>query len=56
MDQENAEKDIYNYYQFVGAEVCLPDERGRKMMARVTNSVNYNKGNPTGIEYPTLFA
>ena len=26
VDQENAEKSVDTYYQFVGAEVCLPDE------------------------------
>ena len=39
VDQENSEKAVYTYDQFVGAEVCLPDEQGRKMMARFTNCV-----------------
>ena len=42
VDQENAENAVDAYYQFVGDELCLPDERGRKMMARVTKHVKYN--------------
>ena len=56
VDQENNEKSVDAYDQFVGAKVFLPDERGRKMMARVTNRVKYNNGNPRGIEQPILFA
>ena len=56
VDQENSEKAVDIYDHFVCAEVCLPDERGRKMMARVTKHVKYNKGNPRGVEHPALFA
>ena len=56
VDQENYEKSVDTYDQFVGAEVCLPDEQGRKMMAIVTNRVKENEGNPRGIEHPTLFS
>ena len=55
VDQENNEKSVDAYDQFVGAEVFLPDERGRKMMARVTNRMKYNKGDPRGIEQPVFF-
>ena len=55
MDKENAEKAVDAYDNFVGAEVCLPDARGRKMISRVTTSVKNNEGNPRGIEHPTLF-
>ena len=51
MDQENSEKSVDTYDQFFGAEVCLPDERGIKMMAIVTNLVKENKGKPIGIEH-----
>ena len=30
VDQENAEKSVDTYDKFVGTEVCLPDEKGRK--------------------------
>ena len=55
MDQENSEKAVDNYDQFVGYKVCILGERGRKMMARVTNRMKYNKGNPRGIEQPVFF-
>ena len=56
MDQENAEKAVDTYDQFVGAEVFLPDERGRKIMASTTKRVKNNDDNPRGIEHPALFA
>ena len=56
MDQDNAEKSVDTYDHFFGAEVCLPDEKGRKQMARVTNRVRDNEGKPRRIEQPTLFA
>ena len=56
VDQENAEKSVDTYYQFVGAEVCIPDERWRKMIARVNKSVKDNEVNPRGTEHPKLFA
>ena len=56
VDQENYEKTVDTYDQFIGAEVCLPDEWGRKMMARVTKRVKYNEVNPRGIEHSKLFA
>ena len=56
MNQENSENSFDTYDQFFGAEVCIPDERGRIIMARVTKRVKYNRGNPRGIEHPTLFA
>ena len=49
MDQENSEKAVDIYDQFVGAEVYLPDEIARKMMARVTKGVKYNRGNLIGL-------
>ena len=55
MDQEYYEKAVDTYEQFIGAEVCLPDERGRKIMARVTNRAKDNEVNPRGIEHTTLF-
>ena len=54
--QENYERSVENYDQFVGAEVCLPDERGRQIMARVTKNVKDKDGNPRDIEHPSLFA
>ena len=54
--QENSEKAVDNYDQFVSAEVCLPEERGRKMTDRFTKRVKDNEGNPIGIEQPALFA
>ena len=39
LDQENSEKDVDTYDQFVGAEVCIPDKLGRKMIVRVTKRV-----------------
>ena len=56
VDKENSEKDVDTYDQFFGAGVCLPDEQGIKMMARVTKRVNYDKGNPRGIENTNFFA
>ena len=56
VDQENDENYVDTYDQFVGAEVCLPDKLGRKIMAWVTKLVKDNKGNPIGIEHPTFFA
>ena len=56
VDQENSEKAVDNYDPFVGAEVCLLDERWRKMISRVTKRVKYNKGKPRGIEHPIFFA
>ena len=49
VDEGNAENAVDTYYQFVGAEVCLPDEREIEMTARFTKSVKDNKGNPRGI-------
>ena len=49
VDQENAEKSVDTYDQFLGSEACLPDELGRKMMDRVTKRVKDNKGDPRGI-------
>ena len=42
VDQENAKNVVDTYDQFVEAEVCLPDERGRKMMSGFTQSVKDN--------------
>ena len=56
LDQENAENYVESYDQFVVYEVCLPDEWGKKVMARVTNTVKDNNGNPRDIEQPALFA
>ena len=42
MDQEDYEKSVGAYDQFVGSELCLPDERWRKMMARVIKHVKDN--------------
>ena len=55
VDQENSEKAVDTYDRFVGAEVCLPGERGG-VMARVTNHVKDNEGKPRKIENPALFA
>ena len=55
-DQENDEKSIDTYNQCFSAEVCLPDERWRKIMTRVTNRVKVNDGKSRGIEHPTFFA
>ena len=54
--QDLFEKAVYTYNHFVGAEVYLPGERGRKMISRVTKRVRDNNGNPRGIEQPELFA
>ena len=56
VDQEVSEKAVDNYDQFVGPEVCIPDEWWRKIMAWVTNCVEDNRGKPKRIEYPALFA
>ena len=56
VNQEDSEKAVDTYDHFVEAEVCLPDERGRKIMARFTKRVKDNKGNPRKIEHPALFA
>ena len=40
LDQENSEKALDTYDEFVGAKVCLLDQQCRKMTARVTNRVN----------------
>ena len=42
VDQENSEKAVDTYDQFLGADVCIPNECGRKMMARVTKRVKEN--------------
>ena len=49
VNQENSEKDADAYNHFVGSEVCLPNEQGKKMMARFTKLVKENKGNTIGI-------
>ena len=54
--QENSGKAVDTYDQFIGDEVCLSDQRVRRMMDRVTNRVNYNNGNPRRIKKPTLFS
>ena len=56
LDQETSENSVDTYDQFVRAEVCIPDERGGNIMARVTKRVKDNEGNPRGIEHPTSFA
>ena len=55
MNQENSEKAVDTYDQFVGAEVCLPYELGRTIMVVFTKRVKYNKIDPRGIEHPTFF-
>ena len=55
MDQGNSEKALDTYDEFVGAKVCLLDQQCRKMTARVTNRVNYNKGNTRGSEQPAFY-
>ena len=55
MNQENDEKAVDAYYQFVGVELFLPDKQGRKMMAGVTKRVKDKEGNPREIEHPALF-
>ena len=55
VDQENYEKSVNTYDQFVGAELCIPDEIRRKRMARVTKSVKDNEANDLGIEPPKFF-
>ena len=54
VDQENSEKAVYTYDQCFDAEACLPEERGRKIMTRVTNRVKENKDNPIGSKHSTL--
>ena len=54
--KNNSEKAVDTYDQCVRAQVCLPDERGRKIMARITKRVKDNKGNPRGIENHTIFS
>ena len=49
-------KYVDTYDQFVGAKVCLPDERGRKMMSRFTKRVKYKEDKPGGVKHPTFFA
>ena len=56
VDQENTGKAIDTYDQFIGAEVCLPNEQGSKMMARFTKNMKYNESKTRGIEHPTLFS
>ena len=56
MDQENSEKAVDTYDQFVGSEVFLLDGRGRKMMSRVTKREKDDYGISWGIENPVLFA
>ena len=56
MDQENSEKDVDTYNRFFGAEVCLPDKLGKKIIARVLTCVKDNKGNPRGSEHQDSFA
>ena len=55
-DQEKYEKAVDTYGQFVGDEVCLPDELGSTMMDRFTNHVKHNKDKPKEIQHPILFA
>ena len=56
MNQENAENNVATYDQFVGADIGLPGEWGRKMIARVTKCVKDNKGNTRGSKQTTLYA
>ena len=49
MEKEISEKDVDTYAQFVGDEVCLPDEQDIKLMDRVTKRVKENEGNPRRI-------
>ena len=56
VDQEYSKKAVDTYDKFFGAEVCLSDDRGRKMMTISTRSVKDNEGNHRGIEHPTLFS
>ena len=44
VDQENSEKAVDTYDQFVGAEACLPDEQGEKIKARVTQECEGQQG------------
>ena len=39
VDQENSEKAVDTYDQFVGTDVGLPDEQGIKIMTRFTKRV-----------------
>ena len=55
VDQENTENAADTYDQFIGAEVCTPDEKGRKFMARVTKRLKYNEVNLLFFVYHSLY-
>ena len=56
VDKKNTEKAVNTYDKFVSAEVCFPDNWGRKMMYIVTKRVKDNNGNSRRIEHTYLFA
>ena len=55
VEKDNYENSVDTYDQFFGAEVCLPDEQWRKIMAKITKSVKDNEGNPRGLEHTKFF-
>ena len=54
-DQDNPKKAVDTYDHFLGAELCLSDELGRKIMVGYTKRVKANEGNPRGTWYPILY-
>ena len=48
--------DVDTYDQFVGAEVFIPGEQGRKFMARVTKCVKENEDNHIWSKHPAMYS
>lgn len=50
VNQEDPVLAADTYDTFLGAEVCLPDDKGNKLMARVTKRIKDDNGEPIGTQ------
>ena len=55
VDQSNAENQVNTYDSYVGAEVCIPDEKGQKLMARVSKRMKDSDGVAVGQHHENPF-
>ena len=42
IDNSDEERAANSYYQYIGAEVVLPDQKGEKLMGKVRKRVRYD--------------
>ena len=55
VDQNDPVHATDTYDKLVGAEVCIPDSKGMKMMAKVVKRIKDNNGTPVGTSHENIF-